>query len=164
MSIWASEIPPVASEAYSESRDTSRTMSQENAGSDRCAQVEAVIAALDARDFDALADMPFHPGMEFRSALAAAEGAVYYGIRGLREWAKNVDSAFDDFRIGLIEFREIGDERALVVSSNRGIAKASGVPIDEQRCMIWTWRNGLIRRNDVYREGREALEAVGLSE
>src|SRR5687767_7656259 len=116
-------------------------MSQENVEQDRRAQIEAIVDALNARDFKALGDMPFHPDFEFRSVFAVAEGGVYYGIQGLREWAKNVDSTFDDFRNEVVEFREVDEERAVVIVGATGVAKASRVPIDTRVGMVWSWRN-----------------------
>jgi ketosteroid isomerase-like protein len=139
-------------------------MSRENVPQDRRAQTEAIFLALDARDFDALGDLPFHPDMEFHSVFAAAEGGVYHGIEGLREWARDVDSTFDDFTIELVDFREVDDERAVVVARTAGKAKGSGLPVDVRLGQVWTWRNGLLWRNDVYTDMREALEAVGLRE
>jgi hypothetical protein len=47
-------------------------------------QAEAILAALDARDFNALGEMPFHPDLEFHSLFAAVEGRIYHGIQGFR--------------------------------------------------------------------------------
>ena len=137
-------------------------MSEKAQSQDRRAQAEALLAALNARDFGALAELGLHPDLEFRSAFAAAEGRTYKGLQGLREWATTVDSAFDDFRSELIEFREVDDERALVVLRNTGKATASRIPIDVRSGQVWTWREGLMWRNDVYRDVREAYAAVGM--
>jgi ketosteroid isomerase-like protein len=139
-------------------------MSQTKPLSDKRALLEAVAAAINARDFDALADMPFHPDMELRSVIAAAEGGVYHGIQGLRDWAHDIDSAFEEFSIRIVEFREVDDERVLAVLHNSGTAKASGVPIEQRTHAVCTWRNGLMWRNDIYSDLHEALDAVGLSE
>ena len=126
---------------------------------------EAVLAGLNARDFAALAELPWHPEMEFHSVLAAFEGEmVYHGIEGLREWAKAADSAFDDFRSELVAFREIDDERVLLTVRATGRARASGVPIDTLLAQIWTWRSGKMWRNQVFTDPRDALEAAGLPE
>jgi ketosteroid isomerase-like protein len=125
-------------------------------------QAEALLAALNARDFDAFGEMPVHPDMEFHSVFAAAEGEVYHSVQGLREWAQAVDSTFDRFHNELMDFRELDDERALVVVRATGRAKASGVPIDTSLTQIWTWRDGKMWRNQVFTDRREALKAAGL--
>ena len=139
-------------------------MSRENLPQDRRAQVDAIFSAANARDFEALGEMPFHPDFEFRSVLAVVEGGVYHGIQGLREWARDLDSIFDDYTIEVGGFQEVDDERAVVVAHLTGKGKASGLPVDERVGQIWTWRNGLVWRTDTYFDFREALEAVGLRE
>ena len=139
-------------------------MSQETAQATR-EQAEAILAALNARDFEALGDMPFHPDMQFRSLLFAVEGgAIYHGIQGLRQWAQDIDSVFDDLNNELIDLHEVDDERAVVVVRVTGRAKGSGVPVDERRGQVWTWRKGKLWRNDAFPNPDEAFKAAGLSE
>jgi ketosteroid isomerase-like protein len=128
-------------------------------------QAEAAIAALNARDFEAIGDMPFHPDLELRSDLIALEGgATYHGIQGVRQWAPDVDSIFDGLHIELIDFQDVDPERAILIVRVTGLARTSGVPVDERRAQIWTWRNGKMWRNDAFADPREAFKAAGLSE
>jgi ketosteroid isomerase-like protein len=127
--------------------------------------MQALVEAVNTRDFEALAEFPFDPEFEFRSALAAVEGEVYTGgVQGLRKWVETIDEALDDFHAEVVEFHEVGEEQALVVFGVVGTAKASGFPLDVRLAQVWTWRNGKLWRNDVYADPREAFEAVGLSE
>ena len=137
-------------------------MPHEVAPQDRRAQAEALFVALNARDFDALADMSFDPEMEFHSVIAAAEGRVYYGVDGLREWGRDLDSIFDDVNVEMVEFREVNDERALLSTRVTARAKGSGVPVNTLIHQVWTWRKGLLWRNDAYTDPLKALEAAGL--
>jgi ketosteroid isomerase-like protein len=128
-------------------------------------QAEAVFAALNARDFEALGDMPFHPDVELRSVLTALEGGtIYHGIQGIRQWAQDVDSIFDGLHNELIDFHDVDAERAILIVRVTGRARTSGVPVDERRAQIWTWRNGKMWRNDVFADPREAFKIAGLSE
>jgi ketosteroid isomerase-like protein len=139
-------------------------MSQETPQGKR-EQAEAVVAALNARDFEALGEMPFHPDMEFRSVLTAVEGGTtYHGIQGLRQWAQDIDSIFERVNSELIDFREVDDERAIVVVRVTGLARTSGAPFDGRRTQIWTWRNGKIWRSEAFTDPREAFKAAGISE
>ena len=139
-------------------------MSRENLPQDRRAQVDAIFSAANARDFEALGEMPFHPDFQFRSVLAVVEGGVYHGIQGLRQWARNLDSIFDDYRFEVGGFEEVDDERVVVVVQLTGKGKSSDLPVDTRVGQVWTWRNGLVWRIDTYSDVREALEAVGLAE
>jgi ketosteroid isomerase-like protein len=129
----------------------------------RRAQVEAAFAALNARDFEALGELPVHPKAEFHSVFATAEGEVYRGLPGLREWAEAVDAVFDRFKTDLIDFRELDDARAVVTVRATGRAKTSGLPVDARLTQIWTWRDGKMWRNEVFTDEREAYRAAGLS-
>jgi ketosteroid isomerase-like protein len=125
---------------------------------------EALIAALNARDFDAIAASPWFDDShaEFRSAIATSEGEVYRGVEGLRRWAANIDETWDDFRIEIVELHRLGDDRTLTVLNATGRAKASGVPLDLHTAQIWTWKDGVMVSNDSFTDIREAFEAAGL--
>ncbi len=140
-------------------------MSREDLPVSRRDQVHAVIEALNARDFEALAELPLDREGEFRSAVAAAEGGVYgMGVEGLREWANDIDEIFDGFHIEVVEVHEVGDEQVLVVFRVVGTAKGSGFPLDVPVAQVWTWRDGKIWRNATYTDPHEAFRAVGLRE
>ena len=123
-------------------------------------QAEEMIEALNARDFAAIAEFPLHPALEFHSRLAKAEGGVYLGLEGIREWAREIDATFEGFRVELIELEEIDEDRALLVLRNVGTARGSGAPLDAPSAAVWTWRGGRMWRNDVYSNRAEALEAL----
>lgn len=126
-------------------------------------QADAVLAALNARDFEALSRMPWDPEMEFRSALAAAEGTAFRGKDALHKWAREVDAIWDDMRTDLVEFHEVDEDRAVVVLRLTGTAKASGVPLDSRVGQVWSWREGMLWRNVVFTDPREAFDSVGLA-
>ena len=124
---------------------------------------QALIAALNARDFDAIANSPyFGEHAEFRSAIALSEGEVYRGVQGLRDWAANVDATWDDFHIEILEHRDLPPDRSLTVFRVTGRAKTSGVPLDMPTAQIWTWEDGKMVRNDSFTDLRDAFEAAGL--
>ena len=56
------------------------------------------------------------------------------------------------------------DDHVLVVTTNRGKGRASGVPISRQTAQLMTVRDGKIVRQDFFASRAEALEAAGLSE
>ena len=138
-------------------------MSRENV-EDKRGQAEAMFAAINARDFEAVSKMPFHRDMEFHSVFAASEGRIYRGIAGLREWAEDVDSAFEGFHIEVLDLAVLDAERALLAVRVSGRARASGVPVDQRLAQIWTWREGQLWRNDVFTDPREAFRAAGVAE
>jgi ketosteroid isomerase-like protein len=133
----------------------------ENAPREKRAQVQASTEALNASNFEALADV-FHPQLEHHSVFAAVEGEVYHGIEGQRRRWKNVNATWDDFSIAVAEVHDVDDERAVVVLRLAGKAKVSGIPLDTLLGQVWTWRDGKVWRIVTYTEPRDALEAAGL--
>jgi ketosteroid isomerase-like protein len=134
----------------------------ETAPRDKRAQIQTSTEALNASNFEALADV-FHPELEHHSVFAAVEGEVYHGIEGQRRRWKNVNATWDDFSIAVAEVHDVDDERAVVVLRLAGKAKVSGIPLDTLLGQVWTWRDGKVWRIVTYTEPRDALEAVGLS-
>ncbi len=127
-------------------------------------QSQAVLDALNARDWQALAVMPFHPEYEFRSAIGSVEGEVYVGVQGLRAWAESVDSAFDGFHIELLECREAGDEQAVLLFRLTGTARGSGIALDTRLAHLATWREGEFWCQVAYADSKQAFEAAGPAE
>jgi ketosteroid isomerase-like protein len=132
-------------------------MSQE-APPDKRQQVEISTEALNAWNFEALADI-FHPELEHHSVFAAIEGEIYRGIEGQRRRWENVHATWDDFRIAVAEIHNMDNESAVVVLHLTGKAKASGAPLDTLLGQAWTWRDGKVWRIVTYTDPREALEA-----
>ena len=77
----------------------------------------------------------------------------------LGEWM----STWEDWREEVEEMREVGD-RVLVVSTQRGRGKGSGVDWEGRFWMLYEIEEGRISRWTIYDDSDQALEAVGLSE
>ncbi len=136
-------------------------MSQQNVDVKR-QQFEAFIDALNARDFDSLAEL-LDPEATFDSLLAASEGKeAYTGIDGLRKWAEEVDAMWEDWHQAVVVFRDAGANKAVAVIRATGRARGSGVPLDTRTGNVLTWRDGKGWGNRAYSDPREAFEAEGL--
>lgn len=131
---------------------------------DRRETTQAVVETINSRDFEAVAELPWHPGLEFHSVVGGSEGDVYHGLQGLRQWAATVDETWEGFHLELLDFHEVDDDRAVVVLRLTGRARSSGAPLDARVGQVWTWRNGRLWRNVAYSDVRQALEAAGLAE
>ena len=139
-------------------------MSEETTPEDRREQFEAMLDALNARDFESLAEL-LDPEVEFRSIVGAVEGeAAYTGIDGLRKWAEEVDAVWEDWYQEVVDFREVSESQAVAVIRATGRARGSGVPLDTCTGNVLTWRHGKGWRNEAYSDPSQALEAAGLSE
>jgi ketosteroid isomerase-like protein len=124
---------------------------------------DAVVDALNARDFGAIHTLPFHAELEFHSAVAGSEGGIYSGPDWVQAWARDVDSTWEDFRLEVLEAHPVGDDRAVFVMRLTGIARTSRVPLDQRMSQLWTWRDGLAWRNESFTDPGAAFWAAGLA-
>jgi ketosteroid isomerase-like protein len=123
---------------------------------------DALLGALNTRDFGALGAL-LETGVRFTSLFGGADGAEpYSGVEGMRDWAEEVDAVWDDWHQEVVEFREVSRDQAVIIVRATGRAKGSGVPLDSLT------GNVLTRRDDggwelvAYTDPSEAFEAVGL--
>jgi pimeloyl-ACP methyl ester carboxylesterase/ketosteroid isomerase-like protein len=123
----------------------------------------AIVAALNARDLDALGSLA-HPDIEFHSRLVALEGRVYRGHEGMAEYFRDIDAAFADATWELAEI--VGWHGSDLVVELRTTARGheSGVPIDVVTPQVWSFREGKPWRNVTYSSRAEAVRAAGLAE
>jgi ketosteroid isomerase-like protein len=128
--------------------------------------VEIVRRAFEARyrrpdpDF-ATVNAIFSPEHEFISRIEALEGGSRRGLRGYREWEKEMAETVD-WESTFESAREIDDGRILVVLPTRLRGKQSGLEVDNQRLgAIVTVRDGTIVRTEVHSSPDAALEAAG---
>ena len=127
--------------------------------------VEVVTRALAAFESTGFADIePFiawvTEDVELRSAIVGgAEGNVYRGHDGIREWAREVTDAFDDLHLIAEEFREVSD---VVVGLGHVKARggASRLELDVPSGWVVAVRDGRIAWMHGYLEHEAALEAA----
>ncbi len=125
---------------------------------------EAFLEALNARDFDTVATL-VESGLKFRSLFGGAEGAApYTGIEGMRQWATEVDSVWEDWHQEVVDFRQVSDDQAVMIVRATAKAKSSGIPLDSVTGNLLSWHDDKGWEMIAYSDPRKALEAAGLSE
>jgi ketosteroid isomerase-like protein len=130
-------------------------------GSKEEASVRGLADAINARDPDA-AIAVCDPEIEFLSVLAVS-GRAYHGHDGIRQYFKDVASAWEEWKVEVHEVASGPDGRVAIVMTMHMRGKESGAPLSERTGHIWTLRNGKLLRNEPFREPEPALREVGAS-
>jgi ketosteroid isomerase-like protein len=91
-------------------------------------------------------------------------GGRWTGVTEMVEGWRAVLSTFEDWRAVPDEFRELDDERVLVLLRGRGRGKTSGAPIQHRGATLFHVRDGVVVRLVAYPEGDRALADLGLEE
>jgi ketosteroid isomerase-like protein len=134
-------------------------MSQENVD-----LVRSIYAAWERGDYRSTewAD----PEIEWVSADGPSAGS-WTGLTGMAEGFRDWLSAWDDLRIKTEEFRELDDERVLVLIRFSGRGKTSGVELERVQpkgANLFDVRDGKVTRFAYYIDRDRALADLGLKE
>ncbi len=112
---------------------------------------------------DAEATLTFFDPDVVIDASHRVDGRVGHGREELVQIFGEWMDTWDEWREEVEEMRDAGD-RVLVISTQRGRGKGSGVEWENRFGMLYEIQGGKIRRWTVYDDPRQALEAAGLSE
>jgi ketosteroid isomerase-like protein len=126
--------------------------------------VELYHRSLDAfnrRDLDAFLAL-MDDDVEAVSRVVAIEGSLK-GHDGIRRWWKNWFDVWPDYKIEVVEVRDLGDV-TLATLRALGHGAGSDVPFEDTPWQLVRWRRGKCVLWRVFNNRAEALEAVGLSE
>jgi ketosteroid isomerase-like protein len=91
------------------------------------------------------------------------EKQTYVGAEGMRQFLGDWTSAFDNWRIKVEALHDAG-EQVVVVCRQSGRSKVTGMPVDMCLAQVFTLRDGLQTRMEMYADPADALKAVGLEE
>jgi ketosteroid isomerase-like protein len=105
-----------------------------------------------------------HPEIEFVIADGPIPGS-YTGLAGLAEGYRDFLSAWEGFRVTADEYRELDDERVLVLVYWVGRGKTSGLELRQMRtkaASLFHVHGGKVTRLILYAEAENALADLGL--
>ena len=121
--------------------------------------VRSIYAAWEGGDYGAVewAD----PEIEFVIADGLEPGSGK-GVEGMADRWRKALSAWDDLRVEAEGYRELDDERVLVLTRMRGRGKSSGVEIVESRGSLFHVHDGMVTRLVLYWDRDRALADLGL--
>ncbi len=123
-------------------------------------------SAANRRDFDVLL-LGFDPEIDYRAVSAGPGGTVipdlvghHYGHAGYRHVWRTMLDGFGDLTLEPEELIDLGD-RMISVTRLNGHGSGSGVPFTQLLFQVFTFRRGLVIKQEDFADREEALEAAG---
>jgi ketosteroid isomerase-like protein len=107
-----------------------------------------------------------HPDIETVVADGPAAGS-WTGVAGAAESWRDFLNAWEGYRAEAEEYRELDDERVLVLVRRSGRGKRSGIELDQiasRGAVVYHVRGGKVRRQVVYFDRERAFADLGLKE
>jgi ketosteroid isomerase-like protein len=106
-----------------------------------------------------------HPEIEFVIADGPEPGS-WTGVAGMTEGFRSMASAWEDFRGEAEEYRELDDERVLLLTRRSGRGKTSGLELGDvgaKSAQVFHVRGGKVTRLITYWDRERALADLGLA-
>jgi ketosteroid isomerase-like protein len=105
-----------------------------------------------------------HPDVvwEMSTYRGAILPGTYFGVEGVREFLGTWTEPFEDWSVQIDEIFDAGD-RVLTIGTQRG-KPHDGPEVEMHFGQLWSFRDGLVSRMEMYATREEALEAAGLRE
>jgi ketosteroid isomerase-like protein len=104
----------------------------------------------------------FHP--EFVWDMSTFRGwpeqQTYDGIEGARKFLADWLEVWDDWEVEAEQVLDAGNDRVVSILRQQGRSKATGVTSEMHFAQVWTFKDGLQIRMEMYASGAEALEAA----
>jgi ketosteroid isomerase-like protein len=123
--------------------------------------VQAVFDAWMAGDFAAMFKH-FHPDVEWAGPATLSHGGTAHGLPGARRAMSTWVGTWDDYRFELTELVDCGST-VFAAGRQTGRGRGSGVEVSEEIFSVWTLRDGLVVRQQTFRDRAQASEAAGVA-
>jgi ketosteroid isomerase-like protein len=126
--------------------------------------VRSIFADWERGDFFSRADWA-DPGIEYVWAEGPDPGS-WTGLAALAQHGREFMSAWEDFRVEAERYRELDDERVLVLYHRTGRGKTSGLEIERMRATgtaVFHIRDGRVTRAVFYWDRDRAPADLGLT-
>jgi ketosteroid isomerase-like protein len=120
-----------------------------------------IIAAFNSEGIDAALEYA-DPEIEWIAPPEWLEDRLYEGHEGVKRLALFWMTQFDEYRLGLEEFIDLGEGRAVMLLHQHGRIKASNAPVEQPVGWIVETRAGKIRKVEVYFSWEATTAAAGL--
>jgi ketosteroid isomerase-like protein len=97
----------------------------------------------------------------FRGAILLP--GTFVGVEEINAWLADWLGGFEDWSPDVEEVFDAGD-RVVAIVRQHGRPKHGGPEVEMHFAQVWTFRDGLISRMEMYADRSESLEAAGLRE
>jgi ketosteroid isomerase-like protein len=127
--------------------------------------VRTIYAGWERGDFFGSADWA-HPEIEFVRMEAPEDASPSKGLAGMADSFRDFLSAWADYRAEAVEYRELDDERVLVLVRQSGRGKTSGLEVGQlgvRGATLFQISGGKVTRLVLYWDRARALADLGLS-
>ena len=101
----------------------------------------------------------FDPNVVHHNRTDEPEVRVYEGFEAFKGYAETWLEAFEDLRIEVREWVDLGDQ-VIEVAELRGRGSATGAPVEGSYVFLWLMRDGRIIEGREYATKEEALEVA----
>ncbi|HEX6116927.1 MAG TPA: nuclear transport factor 2 family protein [Solirubrobacterales bacterium] len=129
--------------------------------SDRIAVVQRFLDRWIAGD-RTVRDDEVHPDAELHTRLAAAAGEPYRGREGIERWGRDLGDLFEQMDLTVEEMIETDTGAVLVISTAELSARGSDVTFTQPLAWLFSFRDDLPARMDVFQSHAEGRKAAGL--
>jgi ketosteroid isomerase-like protein len=103
-----------------------------------------------------------HPDFELHMQTAFLDGKAYRGVRGFRNWRRDMAELFEEDRFQPVGLRFAGRDRWVVLGRFHFKGAEDGDELDVPLAHVFEQRDRKLARVTAYTEISEALAAVGL--
>jgi ketosteroid isomerase-like protein len=119
------------------------------------------IEAFNRRDFDAAVDT-LDPEAELHEWPTAPGARTYHGHDGARQAIESWFEAWEWMQVEVEDIVDVGD-RVFVTLHQRAKGKGSAVEVEMRSFNVYTFRDGLVTRMELFTEREPAIAAAGLT-
>jgi ketosteroid isomerase-like protein len=112
---------------------------------DNAELVRLAFERFNARDAEGLAALMAEDGQLYPYAIDERRHDGYSGLEGLRAYIGDVDRLFEQFRVDISDYRDVGDGVVLAEGRIVGVTR-DHMDIDMAASWLWTIRDGKVTR------------------
>jgi ketosteroid isomerase-like protein len=111
---------------------------------------------------DALLDL-CAPGIVIDASRRVFNPAVYEGRDGLRRTVQEICEAWEGFYERTDRILDLGD-RVAVLQTIGGRGRVSDVHVEQKGALVWSVRDGVIERVEIFGDQAQALRELGIAD